>query len=167
MLQNRLELIIFLLLIIACIITTIGLEKQFQERKKQFICQGNLHQWWIYWNIYRHESPSMSKQLSPQEMITTLETYCYDGKLPCCPEHEHGYQANAQTLPAYFTQNPLAAKSVLMCDGTSNLFWQDSLFLDVDYRHLGNANILLGDGTVVPYQNSSKELDHNYRWSFP
>lgn len=167
MVQNRFQVIIFLLLLIAFIITIIGVENQFQEKKNQFICQGHLRQWGMYWDIYRIENPFIAEQKSPQEIVTKLESYSMHNHLPECPTKGTGYQINTQILSGYLAKHTLPNKSVLMSDGMDSILWQDLFMANLDYRHLGSTNLLLVDGSVEEFRQANTAQSNNYCWSFP
>ena len=162
MFTDRTQILVTFVLIVSVIILIIGIEKQLKERKKQYICEGYLRHWRSAFEIYQKEKALAKKIFSWEKkeewMDSFIQNFFFEKDIAFCPaasgKGKKSYKINSHLFSKEFSRNNFvlpSQKIVFVLDGqcSNNHFTQtENPLEEIDYRHLGGANVLWSDGSV-------------------
>lgn len=135
---------------------------ELRAKERQVVCHSRLSHWGTAFHLY-HYRQGKQWQLAPghdrEKWMETVRSYLYSPDVEYCPgiEREHGiysYKINGEIVPAPRAAfgNFFPPNTTLLFDGACDsnpVAANDPPYFQVANRHLGGANLLLLDGSVV------------------
>ena len=171
---DRKQILATFFFIVAFIILLMGIEKQLKERKNQYICKGYLRHWRTAFELYQKENNLAKQKFSwdkKEEWIEyIIQNYFFEKNAVSCPatlsqKDQKNYRINSSHFIHSFPRNDfiLSSKKVVFvldaCSSSFRFIVSENPSQEVDYRHLGGANVLWSDGSV-----SHQKFDTKMAW---
>lgn len=145
---------------------------QLQARKQQLLCCGYLYHWNTALQIYIHKYGwKLKPQQNSKQWLELIRSYLYHPETTQCPSKQvtsasYSYRLNSQTTPNNterdITKFPTQVPVILFDACPASTPVSQKPRNEIAYRHLGGANFLLLDGTVIHRTQSQQNLN----WQF-
>ncbi len=169
---DRTQVLVIFILIASSIILLLGIEKQLKERKKQYICEGHLRHWRSAFEMYQKEKTFAKKNFpwdEKEEWIDNLiQNFFSEKQASFCPasltQEQKSYRINPYLLANLWDRKSFVLsneKIAFVFDGqySSNHFIScEKPLQELDYRHLGGANVLWSDGSISHVKSDTEKV---------
>lgn len=174
-----------LFLAVSAILIMLGLRYQLYQAQQNILCLSHLSHWGTAWQILRPGEGNFSTPLP--ELCAKWQSCLYAPETAQCPlptpcQGYYTYLVNGPAVSDYrggFLAPAVARNTVLLFDGqlnTSPFTSGEAAYRRIANRHLGGANLLFFDGSVVSRSAYAEGLssgdvgwknDGGYQWTFP
>lgn len=150
--MTKADFITLLFLLLGLTFIALGVYHKLEQRKKQTICMGHLHQLGTAINLSSIEFRSRLEVTNSEDWLRSISSYLYDPNVMNCPTHKQGGYV---TQFSHLKKNifPNKEQQAVVFDGQENSY---------DYRHLGGANVLFSNG-VVTFQDKKGIVREKYQ----